>query len=42
MKTILTRCHLYDKERYYVPFDELAPNKSGPIKFLRKFMPDYA
>jgi len=42
MKTILTRCHVYDKERYYVPFDELAPEESHPIKFLRKFMPDYA
>ncbi|ONM04470.1 Omega-6 fatty acid desaturase chloroplastic [Zea mays] len=42
MKTILTRCHVYDKERYYVPFDELAPQESQPIKFLRKFMPDYA
>ncbi|KAG2584177.1 hypothetical protein PVAP13_6KG279400 [Panicum virgatum] len=42
MKTILTRCHVYDKERYYVPFDELAPEESLPIKFLRKFMPDYA
>jgi acyl-lipid omega-6 desaturase (Delta-12 desaturase) len=42
MKTILTRCHLYDNERYYVPFDELAPEESGPIKFLRKSMPDYA
>ncbi|KAL6596059.1 hypothetical protein ACP70R_014966 [Stipagrostis hirtigluma subsp. patula] len=42
MKTILTRCHVYDKERYYVPFDELAPEESQPIKFLRKFMPDYA
>ncbi|WVZ92741.1 hypothetical protein U9M48_038785 [Paspalum notatum var. saurae] len=42
MKTILTRCHVYDKDRYYVPFDELAPEESQPIKFLRKFMPDYA
>lgn len=42
MKTILTRCHVYDKERYYVPFDELAPQESQPIKLLRKFMPDYA
>ncbi|EES15058.1 omega-6 fatty acid desaturase, chloroplastic [Sorghum bicolor] len=42
MKTILTRCHVYDKERYYVPFDELVPEESQPIKFLRKFMPDYA
>lgn len=36
-------CHVYDKERYYVPFDDIAPdNESYPIKFLQKAMPDYA
>uniref|UniRef100_A0A453B6K6 Fatty acid desaturase domain-containing protein n=1 Tax=Aegilops tauschii subsp. strangulata TaxID=200361 RepID=A0A453B6K6_AEGTS len=42
MKTILTTCHVYDKERYYVSFDELVPEESQPIRFLKKFMPDYA
>uniref|UniRef100_A0A0E0ICI8 Fatty acid desaturase domain-containing protein n=1 Tax=Oryza nivara TaxID=4536 RepID=A0A0E0ICI8_ORYNI len=42
MKTILTKCHVYDKDRYYVPFDEVAPEESQPIKFLKKVMPDYA
>ncbi|KAL3629616.1 Omega-6 fatty acid desaturase, chloroplastic [Castilleja foliolosa] len=42
MKTILTLCHVYNKERNYIPFDELVPEESQPIKFLKKVMPDYA
>ncbi|KAG6504782.1 hypothetical protein ZIOFF_037129 [Zingiber officinale] len=42
MKTILTVCHVYDHERYYVPFDEIAPDESYPIQFLKETMPDYA
>ncbi|RXH74260.1 hypothetical protein DVH24_028981 [Malus domestica] len=43
MKTILTVCHVYDKEENYVAFDKLAPGiESHPIKFLKKAMPDYA
>lgn len=42
MKTIMTMCHVYDKEQNYVAFDQLAPQDSQPIKFLKKVMPDYA
>lgn len=42
MKTIMTMCHLYDKEQYYIPFDEIAPEESQPISFLKKFMPEYS
>ncbi|KAE9608310.1 putative acyl-CoA (9+3)-desaturase [Lupinus albus] len=42
MKTILTMCHVYDKEKNYVAFDELAPEDSSPITFLRKAMPNFA
>nr|GMD24320.1 omega-6 fatty acid desaturase, chloroplastic [Ipomoea batatas]GMD27569.1 omega-6 fatty acid desaturase, chloroplastic [Ipomoea batatas] len=42
MKTIMTVCHVYDKERNYIPFDELAPTESQPITFLKKVMPEYA
>ncbi|KAL2481156.1 Omega-6 fatty acid desaturase [Abeliophyllum distichum] len=42
MKTILTICHVYDKEQNYIAFDELAPRDSQPITFLKKVMPDYA
>lgn len=42
MKTIMTVCHVYNKEKNYVPFDELAPEDSQPITFLKKVMPDYA
>ncbi|XP_038695420.1 omega-6 fatty acid desaturase, chloroplastic-like [Tripterygium wilfordii] len=41
MKTIMTMCHVYDKDRNYVAFDELAPEESHPITFLKTFMPDY-
>lgn len=42
MKTILTVCHLYDKEKNYIGFDEVAPEESFPITFLKKAMPDYS
>lgn len=42
MKTIMTVCHVYDKEQNYVSFEQLAPKESQPITFLRKVMPDYA
>ncbi|XP_050364747.1 omega-6 fatty acid desaturase, chloroplastic isoform X2 [Argentina anserina] len=42
MKTIMTVCHVYNKEENYVPFDELAPEDSLPITILKKVMPDYA
>lgn len=41
MKTILTVCHIYNKEQNYIPFDEIAPEESYPITFLKKVMPDY-
>ncbi|CAN1809580.1 Omega-6 fatty acid desaturase, chloroplastic [Linum perenne] len=42
MKTIMTVCHVYDRERNYVGFDELAPEASQPVAFLKRMMPDYA
>lgn len=42
MKTIMTVCHVYDKEENYIPFDRLAPEESQPITFLKKAMPNYA
>ncbi|CAN8273373.1 unnamed protein product [Cochlearia groenlandica] len=42
MKTIMTVCHVYDKEENYIPFDRLVPEESQPITFLKKAMPDYA
>jgi len=42
MKTIMTECHVYDKDRNYVAFDELDPKESRPITLLRKVMPEYA
>ncbi|KAH7546182.1 hypothetical protein FEM48_Zijuj01G0173400 [Ziziphus jujuba var. spinosa] len=42
MKTIMTICHVYNKEQNYVAFDQLAPEDSYPIKFLKKVMPDFA
>jgi omega-6 fatty acid desaturase (delta-12 desaturase) len=42
MKTILTVCHVYDKEQNYVSFEEVAPEESHSIKFLKEVMPDYA
>ncbi|KAK7265095.1 hypothetical protein RJT34_32711 [Clitoria ternatea] len=40
MKTIMTVCHVYDKEQNYVAFDELAPEESRPITFLKEAMPN--
>ncbi|KAL6534848.1 Omega-6 fatty acid desaturase, chloroplastic [Orobanche gracilis] len=42
MRTILTVCHVYNKQRNYISFDELAPEESQPIRFLKKVMPNYA
>lgn len=42
MKTIMTVCHVYDKEENYIAFDKLAPEDSYPITVLKKVMPDYA
>lgn len=42
MKTIMTVCHVYDKEQNYIAFDQLAPEESQPIKFLKSMMPDNA
>lgn len=42
MKTIMTTCHVYDKDKNYVSFEEFSPEESQPISFLRKVMPDYA
>ncbi|KAK4392789.1 Omega-6 fatty acid desaturase, chloroplastic [Sesamum angolense] len=42
MKTILTVCHVYHKGQNYIAFDELAPEESQPITFLKRVMPDYA
>ncbi|CAK8571093.1 unnamed protein product [Lathyrus sativus] len=42
MKTIMTECHVYDKEQNYVAFDQLDPKESRPITLLRKLMPQYA
>ncbi|GJV68601.1 omega-6 fatty acid desaturase, chloroplastic [Tanacetum coccineum] len=42
MKTILTVCHVYNEERNYISFEEVAPEISQPIAFLKRVMPDYA
>ncbi|KAI3814672.1 hypothetical protein L1987_14316 [Smallanthus sonchifolius] len=42
MKTILTICHLYNEERNYISFEEVAPEISQPITFLKRVMPNYA
>ncbi|KAK4781312.1 hypothetical protein SAY87_017418 [Trapa incisa] len=43
MKTIMTICHVYDKEQNYVAFDELGyGDDAKPITFLKQVMPDYA
>ncbi|KAJ4958479.1 hypothetical protein NE237_025590 [Protea cynaroides] len=42
MKTIMTMCHVYNKQKNYVSFDEIAPEESQPITFLKRMMPDYA
>ncbi|KAM7472930.1 hypothetical protein LguiA_011113 [Lonicera macranthoides] len=42
MKTILTICHIYDKDQNYIAFDGLAPEESQPITFLKRVMPNDA
>ncbi|PKI52343.1 hypothetical protein CRG98_027269 [Punica granatum] len=42
MKTIMTICHVYDKEQNYLAFDELGYKDAKPITFLKQVMPDYA
>ncbi|KAJ0523696.1 putative fatty acid desaturase domain-containing protein [Helianthus annuus] len=42
MKTILTICHVYNEDRNYISFEEVAPEISSPITFLKRVMPDYA
>ncbi|KAL0679926.1 hypothetical protein Bca4012_007907 [Brassica carinata] len=37
MKTIITVCHVYDKEENYIPFDRLAPEESQPITIKINF-----
>lgn len=41
VKTIMTVCHVYDKEQNYVAFDELGYKDAKPITFLKQVMPDY-
>lgn len=42
MRTIMTTCHVYDKEENYVSFENFVPEESQPISFLKRVMPDYA
>lgn len=42
MKTIMTKCHIYDEENNYVAFDEGLPEESKIIGFVRKMMPNIA
>ncbi|KAF2313141.1 hypothetical protein GH714_009472 [Hevea brasiliensis] len=42
MKTAMTMCRVYDKEQNYIAFDELAPEDSQPVTFLKRVIPDYA
>ncbi|KAF2317038.1 hypothetical protein GH714_011151 [Hevea brasiliensis] len=42
MKTTMTMCCVYDKEQNYIAFDELAPEDSQPVTFLKRVIPDYA
>lgn len=42
MKTIMTRCHAYDREKNYVAFDDGAPEESKVLGFLRRVMPNLA
>ncbi|KAK0572555.1 hypothetical protein LWI29_033414 [Acer saccharum] len=42
MKTIMTVCHIYDETKNYISFEEVAPEESEPIKFLKRLMPDHA
>jgi len=42
MKTIMTKCHIYDEENNYVAFDEDLPEESKVIGFVRRMMPNIA
>ncbi|CAO2822512.1 unnamed protein product [Amaranthus hypochondriacus] len=42
MRTIMTTCHVYDKDENYVSFERVVPEESQPISFLKRVMPDYA
>ncbi len=42
MKTIMTKCHIYDEENNYVAFDEGVPEESKIIGFVRRMMPNIA
>eukprot|EP00252_Welwitschia_mirabilis_P017664 TRINITY_DN390_c0_g1_i1.p1 TRINITY_DN390_c0_g1~~TRINITY_DN390_c0_g1_i1.p1 ORF type:complete len:443 (-),score=57.76 TRINITY_DN390_c0_g1_i1:241-1569(-) len=40
MKTIMTKCHIYDEEENYLAFDEVLPQESKIIGLLRRLMPN--
>eukprot|EP01018_Ginkgo_biloba_P010095 Gb_24358 [translate_table: standard] len=40
MKTIMTKCHIYDKDRNYVSVDDGAQKESKVIGFVRRVMPN--
>ncbi|XP_074281281.1 omega-6 fatty acid desaturase, chloroplastic [Silene latifolia] len=42
MKTIMTTCHIYDKEENYVSFEKTNPDEAQPIEFLKRVMPNHA
>ncbi|KAK9706296.1 hypothetical protein RND81_07G115200 [Saponaria officinalis] len=42
MRTIMTTCHIYDKEENYVSFEKSMPEESQPISFLKRVMPNHA
>ncbi|KAH9299246.1 hypothetical protein KI387_030928 [Taxus chinensis] len=42
MKTIMTKCHIYDTKKNYVAFDEGSPEESKVLGFLRRVMPNAA
>ncbi|KAL9242486.1 hypothetical protein vseg_016479 [Gypsophila vaccaria] len=42
MRTIMTTCHIYDKEENYVSFEKSVPEEAQPISFLKRVMPNHA
>jgi omega-6 fatty acid desaturase (delta-12 desaturase) len=40
MKTIMTKCHIYDEDKNYVAMDEGAQEESKVLRFLRRLMPN--
>eukprot|EP00475_Leptophrys_vorax_P025466 TRINITY_DN3567_c0_g1_i1.p1 TRINITY_DN3567_c0_g1~~TRINITY_DN3567_c0_g1_i1.p1 ORF type:complete len:476 (+),score=13.66 TRINITY_DN3567_c0_g1_i1:77-1429(+) len=42
MKNIFAECHVYDREKNYVPFDALDGSESAVLGTLRKVMPNTA